>query len=225
MAELKKDGIRAVMSEAAERETLKRMSQGTNPSSKEVEPEIKAPDHVWVKLLSTGDLAAYRRDIRAEHFDGRPVFEYTRVPLASTAPVVDCTCLASGNQVAWEYVHHTNDCPVYVAGEAAKRWLLEHPNLKHSRIFAGAAAWDRETVATLLVQYATRFTSSPAVPRDEAAGDVVLIDREEAARVICSYCASYGLPEKDTNLGWIHRGKEFSVNCEAYAIRSLAPFS
>lgn len=33
---LKKDGIRAVMSEAAERETLKGMGQRTNPGSKEV---------------------------------------------------------------------------------------------------------------------------------------------------------------------------------------------
>lgn len=38
MAELKKDGIRAVMSEAVERKTLKSMGQRTNPSSKKVEP-------------------------------------------------------------------------------------------------------------------------------------------------------------------------------------------
>lgn len=78
-------------------------------------------------------------------------------------PTPLCTCLAAGNQVAWEYVHHTNDCAIYKAGEVAKQWLLDHPQLKHSRIFAGAAAWDRETVATLLIQYAAQ-QAAPAEP-------------------------------------------------------------
>lgn len=48
----------------------------------------KPPDRVWVKLLSNGELSAYRTDIRTEHHDGRPVFEYARSP-ATAAPVVD----------------------------------------------------------------------------------------------------------------------------------------
>jgi len=85
----------------------------------------------------------------------------------STEGEARCTCLASGNQVAWEYVHHTNDCPVFTAGEQAKQWLLNHPQLKGSRIFAGAAAWDRETVATLLVQYAARAAATTVAPVEQ----------------------------------------------------------
>lgn len=72
-----------------------------------------------------------------------------------------CICLAAGNQVAWKYVHHTSDCPVYSAGKSAMAWLLNHPQLKNSRIFAGVAAWDRETVATLLIQYVVHTWSMP----------------------------------------------------------------
>lgn len=38
-----------------------------------------APGRAYIKLLSNGDLAAYKTDIREEHRDGCPVYEYARV--------------------------------------------------------------------------------------------------------------------------------------------------
>lgn len=37
----------------------------------------QAPELAYIKLLSNGELAAYRADIRKEHRDGRPVYEYS----------------------------------------------------------------------------------------------------------------------------------------------------
>lgn len=142
-------------------------------------------------------------------------------PAATSSPApaesFKCTCLAASNQTAWEYVHHTNNCPVYIAGESAKQWLFDHPQLKDSRIFQGAAAWDRETVATLLVQYAIT-TAPPESTRVE--GEQWRQGMRDAAKEVCDACDNeerYGPARKiEGSTRWWHG--DDNIPCEAGGI-------
>jgi hypothetical protein len=59
----------------------------------------QAPERAYIKLLSNGELAAYRADIRKEHRDGRPVYEYSLLQQQPTSERCgDVTVQLSGVQ-------------------------------------------------------------------------------------------------------------------------------
>ena len=56
----------------------------------EKQMEQQAPERAFIKLLSDGELAAYRTDIRKEHRDGRPVYEYALLQQSTSERCGEC---------------------------------------------------------------------------------------------------------------------------------------
>lgn len=181
---MKKDGIRAAMSERVEKETLKSMVQrGTDNERITLEP----PDRIWLtpQFAEAANVIGggiYHVNLPPEDREG--CTEYTRVSAASAALVVDelrkaLTQAAIEVHVGFQHPRQWADCDLAICNERKRLMSTEPPPLDPEEIERAEAFrefWaeqdrDRpfdyahpERYATFTKRYKPLAAASPAAP-------------------------------------------------------------